>query len=281
MDPIIKNNIIDVDAQISASQTQPKVERNYPTELIDLPSKGLLYPVDHPLHSGVVEMRYMTTKDEDILTTQSYIKKGVVIDELLKSLIVTQFDYNTLLIGDKNALMVAAARLGYGPMYETRIVSEDGNEEPVVINLETDVKFVEFDETIIIPGTNLFKFETSIGDVIEFALLTVGGANELDKALKQLNITKGRDNQISTRLRYLIKSVNGSSELKTIKEFVDNMLARDSKLFREYVAAIQPDIDLNYEMEDSVNGEPFRGKIQIGIDLFYPNLRKGVKGRIS
>lgn len=279
MNPVI-NNVIDVDAQINAANT--KVERKYPTELIDLPSKGLLYPPDHPLSSGVIEMRYMTTKDEDILTTQSYIKKGVVIDELLKSLIETKFDYNTLLIGDKNALMVAAARLGYGPMYETKVVSETGEEEPVVINLETDIKYVEFDEEIINKGVNEFEFKTSTGDVIKFSLMTVGKTLELDNALKRLNnYGGGRDTQISTRLRYLITSVNGDSSMKSINEFVENMLARDSKLFREYVGQIQPDIDLNYEMEDSVNGEPFRGKIQIGLDLFYPNLRKPTKGRIS
>ncbi len=81
-------------------------EFKLPTEEIELPSKGLLYPKDNPLSSGKIEMKYMTAKEEDILTNQNYIKQGVVIDKLLRSLIVSKVNYNDLLVGDKNALMV-------------------------------------------------------------------------------------------------------------------------------------------------------------------------------
>ena len=89
-------------------------EFKLPTETVDLPSKGKLYSKDSPLSEGQVEMKYMTAKEEDILSNQSYIAEGIVIDKLLKSLIVTKFNYNDLLIGDKNALMIAARMLGYG-----------------------------------------------------------------------------------------------------------------------------------------------------------------------
>ena len=90
----------------------------FPTEVIDLPSKGLLYPEDSPLSSGKVEMKYMTAREEDILTNESYIKNGTVIDKLLQALIVTPISYNDLVVGDKNAIMVAARVLGYGKDYE-------------------------------------------------------------------------------------------------------------------------------------------------------------------
>ena len=89
-----------------------------PTETIELPSKGYLYPKDHPLHNGKIEIKYMTAKEEDILTNQNYIKNGTVIDKLLKSLIITEFDYDDLFIGDKNAIMIAARILAYGADYE-------------------------------------------------------------------------------------------------------------------------------------------------------------------
>ena len=89
----------------------------FPTEVVDLPSKGLLYPKDSPLSSGTIEMKYMTAKEEDILTNVNYIQKGIVIDKLLQSLIVTEVDYNEILIGDKNAILVAARILGYGKEY--------------------------------------------------------------------------------------------------------------------------------------------------------------------
>ena len=73
-------------------------ELKFPTEMVDLPSKGLFYPENHPLASGKVEMKYMTAKEEDILTNKSYIEKGIVIDKLLQSLLVTQFEYNDLLL---------------------------------------------------------------------------------------------------------------------------------------------------------------------------------------
>jgi len=92
-------------------------EFKIPTETIELPSKGLLYPEGSELAKGTVEMKYMTAREEDILTNQSYIQKGVVLDKLMKSLIVSKINYDELLIGDKNAIMVAARILGYGKDY--------------------------------------------------------------------------------------------------------------------------------------------------------------------
>ena len=92
-------------------------EFNIPTEVIELPSKGLLYPKTSPLSSGKVEMKYMTAKEEDILTNQNLIKSGEVIDKLLQSLIVDKINYNDLFIGDKNAIMIAARILSYGSSY--------------------------------------------------------------------------------------------------------------------------------------------------------------------
>ena len=99
---------------------------SFPTETVELPSKGLLYPETSPLSSGKVEMKYMTAKEEDILTNQSYISKGNVLDKLLESLIVTKdVDIKDLIVGDKNALFVAARVLGYGKDYSFTINGEE------------------------------------------------------------------------------------------------------------------------------------------------------------
>ncbi len=95
-----------------------------PTEMVELPSKGLLYPKDSPLATGKIEMKYMTAKEEDILTNINFIKNGTVIDKLLQSLIITPIDYNQLLVGDKNAIMVAARILAYGKDYEIEYKGE-------------------------------------------------------------------------------------------------------------------------------------------------------------
>ena len=116
----------------------------FPTEEVTLPSKGLVYPKDNPLSKGVLEMKYMTAKEEDILTNQSYIKNGTVVDKLLKSLIITPIDYNDIIVGDKNAIMIAARVLGYGKDYTFEL---NGEEHTVDL---TEVKDKELKEEHLI-----------------------------------------------------------------------------------------------------------------------------------
>ena len=104
-------------AKYETQATEETKVYDFPTEIVELPSKGKLYPEGHPLRSGKIEMKYMSAKEEDILTNQSFIKQGVVLDKLFKALIVTPIDYNDLLLCDKNAIMIAARVLGYGKDY--------------------------------------------------------------------------------------------------------------------------------------------------------------------
>ena len=112
------------------------------TEVVDLPSKGYLYSKDSPLSEGKIEIKYMTAKEEDILTNSSYIQKGTVLDKLFQSLIVSKINYNDLLIGDKNAIMIAARILGYGKDYN---FTYEGVEETVDL---TDINNTEIDDEL-------------------------------------------------------------------------------------------------------------------------------------
>ena len=127
----------------------------FPTEVVDLPSKGLVYPKSNPLSSGKVEMKYMTAKEEDILTNQSYIERGIVMDKLLESLIINkEVNYEDIIVGDKNALLVAARILGYGGEY----TFEYRGEQETVDLSELDNK--PFDESLLVePNKNEFEFE--------------------------------------------------------------------------------------------------------------------------
>ena len=98
-------------------ETTEEKKFEFPTEIVELPSKGLLYPKNNPLSSGKIEMKYMTAKEEDILTNQNYIKQGIVLDKLMQSLIVSKINYDDIIVGDKNAIMVASRVLGYGKDY--------------------------------------------------------------------------------------------------------------------------------------------------------------------
>lgn len=237
---------------------------NLPTETVELPSKGLLYPETSPLSSGKVEMKYMTAKEEDILTNQSYIQKGIVLDKLLESLIVTKgIEVKDLIVGDKNALFVAARVLGYGKDYSFMF---DGHQTTVDL---TTIENKPFDESTLTKGINEFQFTLPHSGVrLTYKLLTGHDEKNIEREIEGLKkISKDSSPELTTRLKYMITSVNGDREAKTIRHFVDNqLLARDSRSLREFIKTTQPDVDLTF-ITDS--GEEVA--IPIGLNFFWPD----------
>lgn len=265
---------------MAAIQTQQQSETNkgvydYPTEIVPLPSKGLLYPKDNPLSQGFVEIKYMTTREEDILSTPSYIQQGVVLDKLCEAIIVTKgVKFNDLMIGDKNAILFAARTYGYGPLYQTQVTTDSGTEIPITVDLR-ELQNKEIDESLIIPGENRFKYTLPSGKTVEFKLLSVKDQKDIDneiKGYKKLGPNYPVSN-LTIRLKKMILSVNGSTNPTEVSNYVDNMLASDSRAFREYVSKVQPDVDLKVEVEDPTTGDIFRGDFTIGVDLFYPDFK--------
>jgi hypothetical protein len=241
-------------------------ENKFPTEIVELPSKGLLYPADSPLASGTIEMKYMTAKEEDILTNQNYIEKGIVIDKLLQALIVDKtIDYNQILVGDKNALLVAARILGYGADYEFSY----GGEKHTIDLTQIDHKVIN--ESMFADRKNEFTYTLPASQAtLTFKLLSHGDEQQLEQELAGLRKIK-KDNvpELSTRLKHMIVSVNGNNDRKTVRDFVDNaFLARDSRAFRKYVANIQPDVDLRFYPD---NGPEEGVDIPIGINFLWPD----------
>jgi len=240
-------------------------EFKLPTETIELPSKGLLYPEDSELAKGVIEMKYMTAKEEDILTNQSYISNGTVLDKLMKSLIVSKINYDDLLIGDKNAIMVASRVLGYGNEYTFNY----GGEEHTVDLTTLDNK--QLDEKLFASRTNEFTFTLpKSGNTVTFKLLTHKDEQDIARELEGLKkINKDSSPELSTRLKHMILSVNGERDRKVVREFVDGfLLAQDSRALREYIREIQPDVDLTF----FPNGSDTRVSLPIGLKFFWPDL---------
>jgi hypothetical protein len=236
-----------------------------PTEWVDLPSKGLLYPEDSELAKGQIEIKYMTAKEEDILTNQSYIRNGTVLDKLLKSVIVSKVNYDDLLIGDKNAIMVATRILGYGSEYSF----ESGGETYTVELSQLENKPLK--EELFINRVNEFNFTLPKSKYeVTFKLLTHKDEQAINRELEGLKkIHKDNSPELSTRLKYLITSVDGSREKQDIREFIDKaLLAQDSRALREYIKEIQPDVDLTFFPE---NGND-RVNISIGINFFWPDV---------
>jgi hypothetical protein len=238
-----------------------------PTETVDLPSQGKLYPSGSALASGKLEMKYMTAKEEDILTNQNYIQKGIVIDKLLESLIVTKINYGDLLVGDKNAIMVAARILSYGKDYTVKL-----GEETIDVDLST------FDNKPLHPDvgdSNEFEFKLpSTDNTVTFKLLTHDDDNKIDREVAGLKkINKDSSATSSTRLKHMITSVNGLREQKDIREFVDNyLLARDARALREYYTQVAPDVDMtiSYTNADGVEEDI---DLPITINFFWPDAR--------
>jgi len=241
-------------------------EYKFPTETVDLPSKGLIYPSDSPLRSGKVEMKYMTAKEEDILTNQAFIEQGVVLDKLLKALTLNKFDIKTLFPGDKNALMVASRVLGYGKEYSFTMNNTDYNIDLSVLENKT------FDESLITSdGTFKFTLPSSENE-IEFKFLTELDEEKITQEIEGLKkVNKNSSSEVTTRLKHQIVVINGSSDKNDIREFVDTMLlASDSRALRIYIKDISPDVNLSTTVE--INGKEEKIDIPINLNFFWPDL---------
>jgi hypothetical protein len=245
----------------------------FPTEHIDLPTKGLLYPESSPLSKGVIEMKYMTAKEEDILSNANFIRQGTVIDKLLQSMIITPVDFNDLLNGDKNAILIAARILGYGKDYEFIYTDPiTGKSDKASVDLTT-IDSKKVDESLFVRGKNEFDFQLPFSKVnISFKFLTHGDEQKVDKEIKGLEkINPQGSYDITTRLKHTIISVNGDRDTATVREFVDNMLARDVKALREYMNKTMPDVDLKVNITKS-NGDVVEGvDLPIGLNFFWPD----------
>jgi len=240
----------------------------FPTEMVDLPSKGYFYVDGHPLSSGKVEVKYMTAKEEDILTSQNLIQQGLVIDKLLESLIVDKsVKLDDMLIGDKNAIMVAARILGYGKDYE---FTYDGVEQTVDLSILEPEKM---DFSKFTKGQNLFNFKLPNSErEITFKLLTGGDEKNIAAEVKaKEKVSKEQSFELTTRLKNMIISVDGKSDKAYINNFVDNeFLSIDSLAFREYLTSITPDVDMTTKVVDST-GKESEVTIPVTLRFFWPS----------
>ena len=253
--------IIYVYANILIVMSEEKI--TFPTEEVTLPSKCLVYSAENPLARGTIEMKYMTAREEDILTNESYIKKGTVIDKLLQSLIVTPINYNDLVIGDKNALLIAARVLGYGKDYTFELNGKTHN-----IDLTELVDKPLKEEHLIRPNHNEFSFTLPVlKKEITFKLLTHSDEKKIEEEIKGKKKVNQEAGELTTRLKHTITSVNGESDHNKIKDFVENyLLASDAKALRDYIKEVSPGVDMTFnDGEKDID-------LPITLTFFWPEL---------
>ena len=262
----------------SESKTNNETPNLIPTEIVPLPSKGLVYPLDNPLSAGQIEIRYMTAKDEDILTNPNYLKRGIALDKLYESLVVGNgkgqpVNLNDMVLGDRSAIMLAARVLGYGSDYEITLENPDTGEKfqhIVDINL---LKPYEIDESLY-NNSREFEFELPVSKKkLVIKLQTAVEQKAIEKASaaqERAGIpVKGTTNY----LKNLIVSIDGNDDTKFINEFVENyLLAKDSLMLRKFIVDVTPDYDLSLDVD--VPSQNFFKKIQLPIDIqfFWPRL---------
>lgn len=250
----------------------------FPTEVIDLPSQGKLYPDKHPLSNGTIEIKHMTAKEEDILASTNLIKKGIVLDKLLESVVVEKgLDIGDIFIGDKNAILLATRVLGYGADYNLEVNDPfTGEPQKVTIDLsKIQIKEVDFKK---LNPANKYEF-TLPSNKLKVVLRLLTHKDEVDiaaelQALQRLS-SRNKDagtSEVSTRLRYMITEVDGNSDRGFINKWVlNNLLARDSKAIRKYIKEISPDLDLTYDFTSDITGETEALDIPFGAGFFYPS----------
>lgn len=243
-----------------------------PTELIDLPSKGLIYPKENALSSGQVEMKYMTAKEEDILTNVNLLRQGLAIEKTLKSLIKSPINYEDLTLGDRNGLLIAARILAYGKDYSFTYTNPNtGDEEKVNVDLQ-NLKYKEIDFSLL-KNKNEFEFKLpKSGNTITFKILTVSEDKKIDEEIKGIKKNLGQDaGLISTRLKHQIIAINGDYSVKTVRDFIDQgyLLSMDSIELRKYISSVTPDISMSTKITLS-DGEVIDIDLPMTAEFFFP-----------
>ncbi len=252
-----------------------------PTEIVDLPSRGLFYPEQHPLHGkDTIEIRYMTAKDEDTLTNQSLLKKGLALEKVLQDIIIDKrVTPDSLLIGDKNAIIIAARRSAYGADYDTKVNcpscgkvqqhSFDLNNYDLTDPLsDEDLSNYSIHKT----ESNTFVFTLPVLKVpVEIRLLT--GRDETfisQKTREAQQAKKDLDSVVVMQLRLMIKSINNISDQNVIAEACTMLPAKDSKVIREVYKQVNPNIQLVHDFECKSCSYEAKMEVPFTADFFWP-----------
>ena len=250
-----------------------------PTEFVELPSRGELYPEDHPLRDKtVIEIKYMTAREEDILTSEALLKQGLALERLLSSIILDRkIDPESLLSGDRNAILIAARESGYGSLYETKITCPScDNTASHPFNLQEKVmnpgclndallkeKRVSVDEGVLY--TLLPKSGANVG----FMLLNGKDENDLASQAKQRK-SKGQHSVITDQLAKIVVSINGDQDEFKIKQFVLSMPISDSKYLRKLHREMTPNVDLTQMYGCGHCGHTLDMEVPFNTEFFWP-----------
>ena len=255
-----------------------QMEWSVPTEMVDLPSKGDDYQAPHPL-AGIdqVEIRFMTAKEEDILTSRSLLKSGMALNRLVDSLVVDKrVKAKDLLIGDRNAILVAARVTGYGNEYEVRMTCpacSAANQMSYNIDEIVKLKYQDLEGSNISKNSTNGYYVTTLpksGYPVEFKLLTAADEIKATKKREQKTKHKLGETLSTDLLRSILVSVNGSTSPVDLSNAIQSMPALDARHIRKAYKEACPDISLRdyYVCTDCGHDEEM--EIPLSAEFFWP-----------
>lgn len=251
------------------------LESKFPTEVINLPSKGWFYSPESVLSNGNIELKMMTAKEEDILTSRNLIQKNIVLDKLLEAIVIDKsIKIDEMLVCDRNAVFYAMRRLAYGDQYDVKIsCGRCAKENETSIDLsKMDNRPFEFEKYP--KGENNFTFILPhSGVTVGFKLLTKKDETAIDQELVGLaKVYKDVSKEVTTRLAHLIISVDGNSEKTRIRKFVnEELLSKDSLALRTHYRDNMPDIDTTFPFTCTECGLERKEETPMGASFFWPN----------
>ena len=269
-----------IDSVAPLGEPQSSISLSMPTEFVQLPSKGLLYPSDHPLHGKEeIEIKYMTAKEEDVLSSEALIKKGIVLDRLIQSLIIDKnIDPASLLVADRSAILVATRASGYGEEYDFSITCpgcETKTDGHYNLSEREDTSFnsEELEVQATKSGTCIVELPKTKAK-IEFRL--INGYDE--RAIIQKNSNKTNTSSIVTdQLKRLVLSINGVQDIIEIRSFIDNMPAYDSRYLRNLIADVAPNTKMSFDFICESCDHRSALEVPITLTFFWPDV--GVRGK--
>jgi hypothetical protein len=246
-----------------------------PLESVPLPSNGVVYPSESALHmKETVEIRSMTAREEDILTSRALIKKGTVITELIKSCLIDKKIYvPDMLAGDRNAIMVALRITGYGAEYAVEADCPKCNvRSKQEFNLgDMPIKRLQIEP--VTKGQNVFEFKLPVTKkTVNFKFLT-GRDEEEISTIQERTKKQGAqaDNIVTNRLQFAIVSIDGKTDRSAINGFIRNMPARDSMSLRKFIDANEPGIDMKGNFDCPSCSDVNEVRVPLGASFFWPD----------
>lgn len=256
---VVTNQLSNQSIVTLAKQNYEKEQRSkVPGYRVELPSLGKVYPETSPLRAGFVELRHMTSYDEDILSNSSYINDGTVLERLVDGLLLTPGVSSTDFIsGDFNTLIIVSRIHGYGPQYPVTVTDPKTG---ILLEREIDLSTIQFKPfDLVSDASGEFEYTVQLtGHKLTYKYLTFNDTKSVDP-----------ERVVSSFMQHAICSVNGNRDKTVIENYIKYELpAGESKKFRNYVLETIPGLnfDIEFEGEDK---DTFTSRFPIGPEILW------------